>query len=304
MPTNIEWTDETDNIIVVEGGGWWCRMCSEGCANCYAARLNQSDYFKGNHLPYTGEPPKLILKRDLLASWARQTKPRRHFVASMTDVFGDWVPFEWCVEFLDAMTAAPRQTFQVLTKRANLMRIAVNAWLELRGLKRVPPNIWLGVSVETQMWALKRIPDLLGIPCTRFLSCEPLLEAVDIEPFVHFSPRSKVCPKCLFGTNGEDDLFCPNDGTALGPDPRIDWVILGGESGPGARPSNLLWHESLVLQCTSAGVPVFVKQMGANVTHGNDVPLDPPFKHHKGGDPNEWPETLCVREFPKVEVPA
>src|SRR5688572_19248247 len=123
--TNIEWTDVTDNIIIVEGGGWWCRKISPGCFNCYAARLNLSTYFGGNKLPYTGEPPKLILRRDILKSWARQRKAKKHFVASMTDVFGEWVPVEWQFEFLDAMAAAPNQTFQILTKRADIMALHV-----------------------------------------------------------------------------------------------------------------------------------------------------------------------------------
>ncbi|HEY3054377.1 MAG TPA: DUF5131 family protein, partial [Thermoanaerobaculia bacterium] len=120
--TAIEWTDVTDNIIVVKGGGWWCHKISPGCAHCYAARLNQNDFYGGNHLTYGGAPPELVLRDDVLNRWPRQTKPRKHFVSSMTDVAGEWVPRRWIFRYLDAMHASPRQTFQLLTKRGNVLR--------------------------------------------------------------------------------------------------------------------------------------------------------------------------------------
>src|SRR4051812_44627600 len=167
--TNIEWTDVTDNIIRVLTGGWWCRKISEGCAHCYAEELNMNAFFGGNMLAYTGEPPKLELQEKLIASWARQTKPRKHFVCSMTDVFGDWVPFEWALIFLHGMWRAPKQTFQVLTKRPEVAADYVNRWLKMAGLSRVPDNILIGTSVENQKWADKRIPELLRIPGKLFL---------------------------------------------------------------------------------------------------------------------------------------
>jgi len=100
--TNIQWTDVTDNPIVVADGGWWCKKISEGCANCYAEKLNQNSFYKGNHTAYSGQPPEMKLKRELLASWARMRTPKKHFVSSMTDVFGDWVPLKWQLEILDA----------------------------------------------------------------------------------------------------------------------------------------------------------------------------------------------------------
>ncbi len=80
MSTAIQWTDITDNIIVVKNGGWWCKKISEGCVNCYAERLNDNDYFQGNHLPYTGNVPEMVLKTDLLVSWKRMRVPKKHFV--------------------------------------------------------------------------------------------------------------------------------------------------------------------------------------------------------------------------------
>lgn len=122
MATSIEWTDVTDNIITAQGGGWWCRKISPGCLHCYAARINNSSYYGGNKKAYTGDAPPLLLRREFFDRWKRQKKAKRHFVASMTDVFGEWVPVEWALEMLDAMAAAPLQTFQVLTKRPGVAR--------------------------------------------------------------------------------------------------------------------------------------------------------------------------------------
>lgn len=298
MSTAIQWTDVTDNIIRVKGGGWWCRKISPGCAHCYAEQLNRNAFFGGNHLAYTGQPPQLELQHDLIAGWARQTKPKRHFVSSMTDVFGDWVPEAWCFEFLDGMAAAPRQTFQVLTKRADVMRARVTAWLVARGLAQVPAHIWLGVSVENQACADLRIPDLLAIPCVRFLSMEPLLAAVDLSDCgcggAFRIPSCKLTGPCGQG---------------------VDWVILGGESGKAARPCNIDWLLDLVTQCQRAEVPVFVKQLGAMPVTSNvnlfDFENQPEMFAHgegfaacrlvlkdkKGGDLTEFPDQLMFRDF-------
>jgi protein gp37 len=274
--TAIQWTDITDNIIVALEGGWWCRMISEGCVNCYAAKLNQSEFFGGNKLPYTGAAPKLKLREDIIESWRHQTKPKKHFVASMTDIFGDWVPVEWTRKFLDGMALAPRQTFQLLTKRADVALDRVNDWLAFRGRSELPRNIWIGVSVENQKRADERIPILLQIPAwVRFLSVEPMLEPVDLG---------------LFGALPEDKF--PSDTLTL---QLLHWVIVGGESGPNARLCGIGWVRSVVEQCQCASVPVFVKQLGSNpLAYFTRFPV----KHPKGGDPAEWPEDLRVREFP------
>ncbi len=281
--TAIQWTDVTDNIIVAKQGGWWCRMISEGCTNCYAAKLNQSDYFHGNHLPYTGNPPELILRSDVIEGWARQRNPKRHFVASMTDVFGDWVPYEWVKAFLDGMANAPKQTFQVLTKRPEIAKSHIDRWLTEMNEWLLPNNIWIGTSVENQKRADERIPHLISIPAiVRFLSCEPLLGPIDL-----------------------------NTSEKSGPMADVQWVIVGGESGPNARPCNVEWIRDIVAQCVSAGVPCFVKQLGANLradpngkdgftVWASDGTCRPFLKHPKGGDPAEWPEDLRVRQFPKL----
>ena len=129
-------------------------------------------------------------------------------------------------------------------------------------------NVWLGVSVEDQERADERIPLLLETPAAvRFLSCEPLLDAVDVKAFLARGSH-RVCPACLFATNRTDDR-CPNDGAALGPDIAIDWIIAGCESGPGARPCDVSWLRSLRDQCAGAGVPFFLKQ--ATHHHGGAV---------------------------------
>lgn len=280
MSTNIEWTDVTDNIIAAVGGGWWCRKISPGCAHCYAETLNQNSFFKGNKLKYAGEPPPLFLRKDVCDGWARQRVPKRHFVASMTDIFGDWVPQEWIFYFLDAMAAAQLQTFQVLTKRPGIARGAIMAWLLERGLTCLPANIWLGTSVENQGTAEERIPVLLEIPAAvRFLSCEPLLGPVNLR---RVDDRDNNTCDALTGGWGIDGRG------HTGPrDQRIHWVIVGGESGKRARTIDTLWARWLMEQCTDAGTPFFMKQMG-----GRHKPFRP------------IPDELMVREFPKVEVAA
>lgn len=286
--TAIQWTDVTDNILVVEDGGWWCRMISEGCANCYAAKLNQSSFFGGNKLPYSGQPPKLKLREDIIDGWKKQTKAKRHFVASMTDVFGEWVPPSWAMLFLRGMAAASNQTFQVLTKRPDVMRDYVKTWLKHDGFSEVPSNIWLGVSVESQKWADKRIPILLSIPAkVRFLSVEPMLGRIDFAKVEAWRTA--------------DTGMLP-DGAK--PQFAVDWVIFGGESGPNARPCNIEWIRDGVRQCKAAGVAAFVKQLGSNPAplrvEAGSVKERLWLKDKKGGDPSEWPADLRVREFPTV----
>jgi protein gp37 len=344
----IEWTDRTWNPI--RG----CTRVSAGCVHCYAERVAYR--FSGPGLPYEG----LATKRNGHAAWTGQIryvtedvalplrwrKPARIFVNSMSDLFHEGVTDQQLVELFAVMANSPQHTFQVLTKRPERMRGFLGRlrwgvglgvvdvygyrsmfarlpylddpreyWEPIRhgppdtGLKTmegfIAPNIWLGVSVEDQATADARIPLLLQTPAVvRFLSCEPLLGGLDI---------AKHRP----GAN------------------RL-WLIVGGESGAGARPCWVPWVRSVVRQGQQAGCPVFVKQLGANVRDRNDAgytgdePGDWPEIHaaedriehdldgtrdgyqgapvrihlrdRKGGDPAEWPEDLRVREFP-AEVP-
>lgn len=187
------------------------------------------------------------------------------------------------------------------------------------------PNVWLGVSVEDQQRADERIPVLLDTPAAvRFLSCEPLLGPVDLTDLDYRVTLARHYPGQFEFPPHPNDPAIRYDvltGHMKGPDeiglPRVDWVIVGGESGPHARPFNLEWGRSLVEQCRAAGVAVFVKQLGsrpAEPHHPNDgcelvgqCDGDHPLRlrHNHGGNPDEWPEDLRVREWPApVAVPA
>lgn len=265
-------------------------MISPGCANCYAANLNQSAFFGGNKLLYSGNPPKLKLREDILNGWANQTKPKRHFVASMTDVFGEWVTPGMSWKFLSAMAAAPKQTFQLLTKRADHAAFLIDNFLRLENITELPPNIWVGVSVEDRKRADERIPILLRIPArVRFLSMEPMLERVDLSKWIGYSESGgeiKVDSKRFY----DDRQECVSN--SVRPSVGIHLVIFGGESGLNARPCNVDWIRDGVRQCRDAGVKVFCKQIGS--VWAREVKA----KHHKGGELSEFPDDLKIREFP------
>jgi protein gp37 len=201
------------------------------------------------------------------------------------------------------------------------------------------PNIWLGVSVENQEAADERIPHLLSVPAAvRFVSYEPALGPVDFDPFLYAPTRCRECgstaayydnnpdnlppfparPVCLMGATNTGEPGASRcvkcDSRDLDELPSLSWVIVGGESGPGARPFDVAWARSTVAQCKAAGVPVFVKQLGAGASlhtalgrgrHVIDGEERFIIRDPKGGDMQEWPEDLRVREFPReagVEV--
>ncbi len=258
--TKIEWTDKTVNPLKDKKGGNYCEKISPGCAHCFASELNsKGTRFGGNGKRFGGRPddrPEMTLNVDMLQSWARMRKTKKIFIGSMTDIFGEWVP-DWMIfALLDAMTRAQGQAFQILTKRPERMSQTVDAWLN--GITRLAPNIWLGTSIENQSVANDRYRWLVHTPATvRFLSLEPLLGPID-----------------------------------LGHPDGIDWVIVGGESGPIARPMELEWVEDILRQCREADIPAFVKQLGSYRARAAGL------AHSKGGEPDEWPPELRVRMFP------
>lgn len=275
-------------------------------------------------------------------------KPTMYFVNSMADLFHEAVPFYFIDMVFSVMALCPQHTFQVLTKRPERMaeylaqdhpkckhRVYADAWLRrgrnaARELVWPLPNVWLGASVEDQPRLDERYPHLARCPAAvRFLSCEPLLGEIDLArpngrigdngEFVlaqaYGDPRMLwACPKCqgtgYFQTDPQAFGCRECRGTGIG----IDWVICGGESGPGARPCNVAWTRSIVKQCNAAGVPCFVKQLGARPEqtvrmsvprfsgragvgeYTEDIQLNDP----KGGEMSEWPEDLRVREMPEV----
>lgn len=299
----IEWTEQTWNPIV------GCSILSPGCTNCYAmamaarieamnaeARESERRFGKqrsaaaqydgttrkvnGNAV-WTG---KLALAPDnVLLAPLKRKKPTTYFVNSMGDLFHEDCPDEWIDKVFAVMALTPQHTYQVLTKRAQRMRqwfadversdhvglsmLAIAGTLP-HGHRRVPwplPNVWLGTSTEDQRRYDERKDDLRNTPAAiRFFSMEPLLGSIATD--------------------------------YLG-----DWVIVGGESGPAARPMHPDWARSLRDQCAVAGVPFFFKQWGEYLPvgqclpgygkiHGATVVKPGRMKLHYGGAPQQHPK--------------
>jgi protein gp37 len=291
--SHIEWTDHTFNPW--EG----CTKVSPGCTNCYAEARNQR--FSGGENWGKGAPRRRtsIQNWKQPLKWNREAMNHRQclicgattdfgvhadgfceqcehqaeivrprvFCASLADWLDDEVPIEWLADLLKLIHDTPNLDWQLLTKRpqnwrrrveqvSERFRIAGDAirmpwatsWLEGDS----PENVWLGTSVEDQPRADERIPLLLSIPArVRFLSCEPLLGPLDLKP----RPKSDMCLHCGGGPND------PHPGHPYRTK-GIDWVICGGESGPGARPMHPDWARGLRDQCQVAGVPFLFKQWG------------------------------------------
>lgn len=250
----------------------------------------------------------------------RWKRPRRVFVDSMSDLFHEGVPEEFIDEVFTVMAQTPQHTYQVLTKRPERMARYMAGWLRRQDGNESPPgtvkplpNVWLGTSVENQETADERIPWLVKTrAAVLFLSCEPLLGPLDLERWLPIY-KAKDSPGVPWSRSAPvPDM--PEHGIA-----PLGWVIVGGESGPHSRPFNLAWARSIVDQCRAAGVPVFVKQLGAKPvesgqqcagctdprsesTHALGTVQHGPgaltLRHSKGGAPEEWPAELRVREFP------
>jgi protein gp37 len=215
----------------------------------------------------------------------------RVFCASLADWLDDEVPVRWLRDLLLLIETTPNLDWLLLTKRpenweqriwavlnagipwkSDGMSI-IQSWIDF---KIAPFNVWLGTSVEDQIRADLRIPLLLKIPAkVRFLSAEPLLGPVDLA------------------------YSCFNGADSMGAMPGLHWVIFGGESGPKSRPCGIDWIRAGVKQCRAAGVAPFVKQLGAVPVLPFDASeMIPSFKDRKGGDIDEWPADLRVREWP------
>jgi protein gp37 len=289
--TTIEWADKTWSPIV------GCDRVSPGCDNCYAintARIREHNPNAKISAPFAGTTErnedgldwtgKVNLLHERLDEPLKWRKPRRVFVNSMSDLFHEAVPDPFIVDVFARMWWSPQHTFQVLTKRHGRMRSLlprieerlreVEHDLELvdapTPLRWPLPNVWLGVSIENQRWADIRIPALLETPAAvRFLSCEPLLGPVDLTRWL------RPVPDCGHATTEDGTCHHPD---ALTPECHrwadcparqqpgdwhgLDWVIVGGESGPGARPMHPAWAQQIRDDCHVAGVPFFFKQWG------------------------------------------
>ena len=211
--SEIEWTEHTWNPVT------GCTKVSPGCKHCYAETMAKRLQAMGANGYEQGF--KLSLHPERLGQPLQRTKPTTYFVNSMSDLFHENVPDSFIDSVFAVMARASQHTFQLLTKRAERMA-------EYCQGKELPPNAWLGVSVEDRKYGVPRIPLLRETPAAvRFLSVEPLIEDV-----------------------GELDLR------------GIHWVIVGGESGPKARPMKPEWVVNVPNQCLDAGVPFFFKQWG------------------------------------------
>jgi len=274
--SKIEWCDHTFNPW--EG----CTKVSPGCANCYAEARNAR--FSGGMATLWGKgKPR---RRTSAANWRQPLKWNRAeegvmvshaefvanrrprvFCASLADWLDDEVPVEWLADLLDLIRRTPNLDWLLLTKRPENwdrrvyeVRIAamkgdtarddaIYAFTDSWMIGSAPGNVWIGTSVEDQQRADERIPHLLRIPArVRFLSCEPLLGPVKLTTII----KDGI---------GRDALRV-NDASMGEPERHVDWVICGGESGPGARPMRPDWARSLRDQCAAAGVAFFFKQWG------------------------------------------
>lgn len=293
--TAIGWTDATWNPVA------GCSIVSPGCKNCYAMQwANRMLDKPGSHYHGTtklvnskavwtgaiGRAPDHIFYQPL--HWKR---PRRIFVNSMGDLFHEDIDDELIDEVFAVMALAPQHQFQVLTKRADRMAKYMDAQQQPARVIKVGnevlrlchrfkkparvmvsadgkqvdwplPNVWLGVSAEDQERWDERVHYLRHIPAAvRFVSVEPQI--------------GEIVP----------DLS------------GLHWVIVGGESGPGARPFNIEWAVEMEMACAEAGVAFFMKQMGSRpLLFGQPNSL---IKHKKGERVEEWPLRLQVQEFPK-----
>jgi protein gp37 len=314
--TTIEWTDATWNPFV------GCSKISAGCTHCYAINqayrnnamaqkmpnpgrmkyYNGLTHKKGDHTDWTGTVRFVPEALEIPLKWR---KGRKIFVNSMSDLFHEAIPDEQIDQVFRVMALTQQHIYQVLTKRPkrmleylrsakNRVRIAAVDLGRMHGIEHSLiescqcdwplPNVWLGMTVENQAAADERIPLLLQTPAAnRFLSCEPLLEKIDFN-----QPIICSCAK------GKTSLFQIKNGSYLAS--MIDWVIIGGESGSGARQCNIEWIESMLWQCKSSNIPAFIKQLGSN-PYTNEHPLK--LCDRKGANLQEWPKALRVREFPE-----
>lgn len=253
--TGISWTDSTFNIA------WGCTKVSPGCTNCYAETFSKRT---GHSIWGPASRRRLFSEKhwDEPRRWNKEAKKagvrRRVFCSSMADVFEDHRDLDSERERLWKLIGeTPDLDWQLLTKRPENM-LAMAPW------KAWPDNVWAGTTTENQEWFDRRIGHLLGVPAkVRWLSVEPMLGPVRLPAGIK---------------DGKD----------------LHWVIIGGESGHGARRMNPRWVVELIDDCRSRGIACFVKQKGAALAREWGC-ADP-----KGGDPSEWPDWMKVQQFPEV----
>ncbi len=285
--TEISWSEATWNPSI------GCTKVSAGCDNCYAESVVNRWQRDGSEAwPARFDTISLRPERFLTIPIGK-AKPTKFFVNSLSDVFHKDVPDTFIAELFGVMAITQQHTYQMLTKRHGRMCSLLNdpafeALVRDAAQRRysaaiVPwplPNLHLGVSVENQQWADARIPALLDTPAAvRWISAEPLLGPLDLTAYL----------EPLW-----DDTACgdPEHCSPLIREDHLDWVVVGGESGPGARPMHPDWARALRDQCASADVPFFFKQAGEVLAREWGC------KDKKGSKPAEWPEPH-PQEYPR-----
>lgn len=279
---------------------WICDAC--GAAHEDAPNRYRCDHCNGR----IESTPSQIFPEESRLNTVHSLHKARVFCASLADWLDDEVRVEWLADLLKLIHDTPNLYWLLLTKRPEKWRTRLKAvctstargtdvdnwatdWFE----GKPPANVWIGTTVEDQQRADERIPELLKIPArVRFLSCEPLLEAVDLTRVGGFTDG-----KTIWTENAIHTAVNPQYQRIIPKLNGIDWVICGGESGGGARTFDVDWARSLLEQCKTAGVPFFMKQMGANVM-GREMDKWVTRLSKKGGEMEEWPQELRVREFP------
>jgi len=304
--TTIEWTEQTWNPTT------GCDRISPGCDNCYALTMakrlkgmGQAKYQNDGHPKTSGPGFALTVHPDVLTEPLRWKKPRKVFVNSMSDLFHARVPHDFLARVFAVMAATPQHTYQILTKRperaarilTDLCTCGVGhppgehfrSSMEWAATSHSPtyvpglehgiyhrsgwplPNVWIGTSIESDDYT-RRADALRNTPAAvRFISAEPLL-----------GPLPSL------------DLT------------GIDWLILGGESGPGARVLEPWWIDDLIYEARQAGAAPFVKQLGSVWARDFTIAGKTVAAHGdtKGGNPDHWPSRLRVREYPKAATSA
>ncbi|MFI9618081.1 DUF5131 family protein [[Kitasatospora] papulosa] len=257
--SNIEWTEQTWNPTT------GCDRISPGCDNCYALTMAKRLKGMGSAKYQTDGDPRtsgpgfgITTHTDTLTEPLRWKKPRKVFVNSMSDLFHTRVPVEFITDVWRTMHATPQHTYQILTKRPARLPRVLDRVYETLDLNEPLPNVWLGTSIETDDHARRATALSHTLAAVRFVSAEPLLGPL---------PSLEL-----------DD---------------IDWLILGGESGAGARSLELQWIADLLAAARRSGTAPFVKQLGSVWAREHNA------SDSKGGKPDDWPAELRVREYPQ-----
>jgi len=274
--SKIQWCDKTINPVI------GCKKISPACDNCYAITMSrrlQSMKLRGYDgvvaknkeevMDWTGRlnfvPSELLKPKQ----WK---KPKRIFLGSMTDIFHKDIEDQWLSEILNMIIDNPTHVFMILTKRADVMEKRMKEWYT-SSKNKVIKNLWLGVTVENQEQAISRVPYLLHtIASKRFVSVEPLLEEINLSMLITENGGDRlrtVIDPIITGTHTVWDgakLIIETDFN------KLDWVIVGGESGSKARPMDPNWVLSIKEKCEQGEVPFFFKQWGeyideSQITH-------------------------------------